>query len=69
MGDGTTDPLGAGLDLRDLEIAMALVDIARAAQHGLSQLDRDLLGVADWRPLVDAVTRWEKLTNQKGSAA
>lgn len=52
--------------VRDVEVAFALVDIARAAQKGLAQLDRDLLGVADWRPLQEAVTRWETLTNQKG---
>ncbi len=51
-------------ELRDLEIAMALVDIARAAQAGLAQLDHEGLGVADWKPLAAAVDRWLELTGQ-----
>ena len=50
--------------LHRMDVAIALVDTARAAQAGLSQLDHEGLGVADWQPLREALNRWLSLTGQ-----
>jgi hypothetical protein len=47
--------------IRDIEIAMALVDVARAAQRLRDNHTLELL-----TELFEALEQWEKLTNQEG---